>query len=98
MQMRGRVSRISSAVKTIAVFPAAGSVTMTTTAGITRTRTSVVGFQHLLLHLNAETARVQTNIRHTHIQRHASPYTTAVTAGTERSESKALLFGSQTVI
>lgn len=62
MQMRGRVSHISSAVKTTAVFPAAGSVTMTTTAGTTRTRISVVGF----LHLNADTPRVRVNIRHTH--------------------------------
>lgn len=83
--MRGRVSRISSAVKTIAVYPAAGSVTMTTTAGTTQMRISVVGFQRPLLHLSAETPRVWMNISHTHIQRHASPYITAVAAGTERS-------------
>lgn len=49
MQMRGRVSRISSAVKTTAVSPAAGSVTMTMIAGTTRTRTSVVGFHRPLM-------------------------------------------------
>ncbi len=89
MQMRGRVSHISSAVKTIAVFPAAGSVTMTTTAGTTRTRISVVGFHR---------PRVRMNIRHTHIQRHASPYMLHHSNGSMNRTfwKKALLLGSQT--
>lgn len=65
MQMRGRVSRISSAVKTTAVSPAAGSVTMTMIAGTTRTRTSVVGFHRPLMCVSEHQA---------HIQRHASCY------------------------
>lgn len=87
MQMRGRVSHISSAVKTIAVFPAAGSVTMTTTAGTTRTRISVVGFHR---------PRVRMNIRHTHIQRHASPYVLHHSNGSMNRTfwKKALLLGS----
>lgn len=80
--MRGRVSRISSAVKTIAVFPAAGSVTTTMIAVTTRTRTSVVGSHRPLMHVNAETQA--------HIQRRASYYITTMTAGTERTERKAL--------
>lgn len=48
--MRGHVSRISSAVKTTDVCLAAGSVTMTTTAATTQTRTSVVSL-HARLHM-----------------------------------------------
>lgn len=42
LQMSGRVSRTSSAVRTTAVCPAAGSVTMTTTVGTIQMKTSVV--------------------------------------------------------
>lgn len=56
--MRGRVSRISSAVKTIAVFPAAGSVTMTTTAGTTQMRISVCPGSALRASLPAPAAAV----------------------------------------
>uniref|UniRef100_A0A3B3DWZ7 EGF-like domain-containing protein n=1 Tax=Oryzias melastigma TaxID=30732 RepID=A0A3B3DWZ7_ORYME len=43
VQTSGPVSLTSSGVKTTAVFPAAGSVTTTTTAGTTLTRTDAVG-------------------------------------------------------